>query len=106
MRLGLGTFDTAHEAARTYDAAVWHLWWPHRALNFPNVSTRERAYELTPLPWLIIDEDRRDYRRCEHRLSIIEMDEEAMAMWRQCFPQAIINEPEFYAQMREVGVLT
>ena len=28
------------------------------------------------------------------------MDEEAMALWRQCFPQDIINEREFYAQRR------
>ena len=25
MRLGLGNFDTATEAARTYDAAAWRL---------------------------------------------------------------------------------
>ena len=43
MRLGLGNFDTANEAARAYDAAVWRLRWPHRTLNFPNVTTRERA---------------------------------------------------------------
>jgi hypothetical protein len=28
------------------------------------------------------------------------MDEEAMALWRQRFPQDIINEREFYAQRR------
>ena len=28
------------------------------------------------------------------------MDEEAMALWRQHFPQDIINEREFYAQRR------
>ena len=65
MRLGLGNFDTANEAARAYDAAVWHLRWPHRTLNFPNVPTRERAQELAPLPRLSTDEDRRDNRRAE-----------------------------------------
>ena len=101
MRLGLGNFDTANEAARAYDAAAWHLWWSHRTLNFPNVPTRERAQELAPLPRLSTDEDRRDNRRREHRLSIAKMDEEAMALWRQHFPQDIINEREFYAQRRE-----
>ena len=61
-------------------------------MNFPNVPTRERAQELPPLPWLI--------RRWEHRLGIAEMDDEAMALWRQRFPQDIINEREFYAQRR------
>ena len=28
------------------------------------------------------------------------MDEEAMALWHQRFPQDIINEREFYAQRR------
>ena len=100
MRVGLGNFDTANKAARAYDAAVWRLRRPHRTLNFPNVSTRERAQELAPLPRLSTDEDRRDNRRREHRLGIAEMDEEAMALWRQHFPQDIINEREVYAQRR------
>ena len=65
-------------------------------MDFHNMPTRERAQELTPLPRLIIDEDHRDNRRQEHRLGIAEMDEEAMALWRQRFPQDIINEREFY----------
>ena len=60
MRLSLGNFDTANEVARAYDAAAWRLRWPHRTLNFPNVSTRERAQELAPLPRLSTDKDRRD----------------------------------------------
>ena len=100
MRLNLGNFDTANEAARTYNAAAWCLQWPHRTLNFPNVPTRERAQELAPLLRLSTDEDRRDNRRREHRLGIAEMDEEAMVLWCQHFLQDIINEREFYAQRR------
>ena len=100
MRLGLGNFDTANEAARAYDAVAWHLRWPHKTLNFPNVPTWERAQELAPLPWLSTDEDRRDNRRREHHLGIAEMDEEAMVLWRQHFPQDIMNEREFYEQRR------
>ena len=44
-------------------------------MNLPNVPTRERAQELAPLP-----------RR--------------RVLWRQHFPQDIINEREFYAQRR------
>ncbi|KAM3401984.1 hypothetical protein ACQJBY_006123 [Aegilops geniculata] len=98
VRLGLGYFYTAHKAARVYDEAAWCLRWPHREMNFPNVPTRERAKELAPPPRLITDEDRRDNRRREHHLGDAEMDEEAMALWRQHFPQDIISEHEFYAQ--------
>ncbi|XBI77719.1 hypothetical protein VPH35_087542 [Triticum aestivum] len=100
MRLGLGNFDTANEAARTYVVTAWRLRWPHRTLNFPNVPTRERAQELAPLSRLSTDEDRHDNRRREHHLGIAEMYEDAMALWRQHFPQDIINEREFYVQRR------
>ena len=62
--------------------------------------TWERAQELAPLPRLSTDEDRRDNRRREHRIGIAEMDEEAIAMWCQHFPQDIINEHELYVQRR------
>ena len=62
------------------------------------MPTRERAQELAPLPRLSTDEDRRDNQRREHRLGIAEMDEEAIALWHQHFPQDIINDREFYAQ--------
>ncbi|XP_020194465.1 uncharacterized protein [Aegilops tauschii subsp. strangulata] len=58
-RLILGTFDTAEEAARAHDAAVWRLLRPRRDMNFPDVSS-QRAQDLAPLPRLFTDEDRRD----------------------------------------------
>ena len=97
MRLSPGTFDITHEAARVYDAATWRLQWPRREMNFLDMPTRERAQELAPSPRLITDEDRRDNRRRERCLGIAEMDEEAMALWRQRFPRDIVNEHEFYA---------
>ena len=69
-------------------------------MNFPHVPTRERAQELAPLPRLSTDEDLRDNRRREHCLGIAEMDEEAMALWRQHLSHDIINKREFYAQSR------
>ncbi|XP_037467145.1 uncharacterized protein LOC119339074 [Triticum dicoccoides] len=100
MRLDLGNFDTANKASHAYDTVVWRLRWPQRTWNFLNMLTRERAQELVPLSRLSTDEDRRNNRRREHCLGITEMDDEAMALWRQCFPQDIINEREFYAQRR------
>ncbi|XP_073355541.1 ethylene-responsive transcription factor ERF110-like [Aegilops tauschii subsp. strangulata] len=66
MRLGLGTFDIAHEAARAYDTTAWRLRRSRRDMNFPEVPTRERA----PPPRLITDEDCRENRRRERRLSL------------------------------------
>nr|XP_051196912.1 ethylene-responsive transcription factor ERF096-like [Lolium perenne] len=41
-RIRLGTFDTAHEAARAYDAVAWRLGRSQRTMNFHDVRTRER----------------------------------------------------------------
>ena len=41
MRLGLGNFDTANEAARAYDAAAWRLGRPRGQMNFQDVYTLE-----------------------------------------------------------------
>ena len=98
MLLGLGTFDTTQDGARAYDTAVWRLRRSRWDMNFTDVSTRERAQELAPFPRLTTDEDRRKHRRREHRLSLAKMDEEAMAVWRQRFPQDIINEEQFFAE--------
>ncbi|XP_020199244.1 ethylene-responsive transcription factor RAP2-3-like [Aegilops tauschii subsp. strangulata] len=91
MRLGLGTFNTTQDGAHAYDTAAWRLQRSCWDMNFTDVATRERAQELAPFPRLITDEDRRKNRRRERRLSLVEMDEEAMALWSQRFPQDIIN---------------
>ncbi|KAE8812149.1 hypothetical protein D1007_10992 [Hordeum vulgare] len=86
MHLGLGTFETAHEAARAYDAAAWRLNKPRREMNFPEVMTMEWARNVAPHPRVVIEEDRRRNRRRERRLSIAEMDEPTMAECRRQFP--------------------
>ena len=100
VRLRLGTFDTAQEGARAYDAAAWRLRRSRWDMNFTDVPTLERAQELAPPPRLRTDEDRRKNRRRAHRLNLAEMDEEAMATWRQNFPQDIIDEHRFLAERR------
>nr|XP_020198544.1 uncharacterized protein LOC109784366 [Aegilops tauschii subsp. strangulata] len=95
----LGTFDTAEEAARAHDAAAWRLLKPHRGMNFPNVSS-QRAQDLAPLPRLFTDEDRRVHRRRQRRLAIAEKDVEALVVWRGGYPQDIVNERQFYKQLR------
>ncbi|XP_020146424.1 ethylene-responsive transcription factor ERF071-like [Aegilops tauschii subsp. strangulata] len=79
VRLGLGTFGTAHEAARAYDAAAWRLERPPSQMNFRDVYTREQAQVVAPPPRLITDQDRAEHRRRQRRLLITEEDERAMA---------------------------
>jgi hypothetical protein len=47
-RICLGTFDTAHEATRVYDAVAWRLGRSRRTMNFHDVWTREQAEQLAP----------------------------------------------------------
>ncbi|XP_020169778.1 uncharacterized protein [Aegilops tauschii subsp. strangulata] len=98
-RLILGTFDTAEEAAREHDAAAWRLRRPRPDMNFSTVSS-QRAQDLVPLPRLFTDEDRRVHRRRQRRLAIAEKDVEALVAWRGGFTQDIVDERQFYRQLR------
>ena len=53
-----------------------------------------------PLPRLFTDEDRRVHRRRQRRLAIAEKDVEALVVWRGGFPQDIVDECQFYKQLR------
>ncbi|KAM3310339.1 hypothetical protein ACQJBY_031185 [Aegilops geniculata] len=98
IRLGLGTFETAHEAARVYDAVAWRLQRPRTQMNFHDVYTREQAQAVAPPPRLITDQDREEHRRRQRRLLIAEEDERAMAEWRRRFPQDVADENAFWAE--------
>ena len=98
-RLILGTLNTAEEAARAHDAAAWRLLRPRRDMNFPNVSS-QWAHDLAPLPRLFTDEYRRVHRRRQRRLAIVEKDVEALVVWRGGFLQDIVDERQFYKQLR------
>jgi hypothetical protein len=55
-RIGLGTFETAHEAARAYDAVAWRLGRPRRSMNFDDVTMRAQAEMLAPPPLAVTRE--------------------------------------------------
>ncbi|XP_020182888.1 uncharacterized protein, partial [Aegilops tauschii subsp. strangulata] len=98
VRISLGTFETAHKAARTYDAAPWRLQRPRAQMNFHDVWTCEQAQAVAPPPRLITDQDREEHRRRQRRLLIAEADERAMAEWRQRYPQDVADENTFWAE--------
>jgi hypothetical protein len=49
-RIGLRTFEMAHEVAHTYDVVAWRLGRSHRSMNFDDVWTRAQAEVLAPPP--------------------------------------------------------
>ena len=68
-------------------------------MNFPTVLS-QRAQDLAPLPRLFTDEDRRVHLRRQRRLAIVEKDVEALMVWHGGFPQDIVDERQFYKQLR------
>jgi hypothetical protein len=72
-RIGFGTFETAHEASRAYNAVAWRLSPSRRSMNFDDVWTRQQAEALAPPPPAITREQRQ--RELEQRLLIVEHDE-------------------------------
>ncbi|KAE8787193.1 Protein TRANSPARENT TESTA 12 [Hordeum vulgare] len=97
VRLGLGTFEIAHEAARAYDAAAWRLGRPCAQMNFHGVYTREQAQDLAPSR-LITEQDRQEHRRQQRRLLVAEEDERAMAEWRQHHPEDVAADIAYSAE--------
>ncbi|XP_048527121.1 dehydration-responsive element-binding protein 2C-like [Triticum urartu] len=98
VRLGLGSFRSAYEAARAYDAAAWRLDRPRSQMNFRDVFTREQAQRVAPPPRLITDMDRADHARRCRRLLIAEEDERAMAEWRRRHPEDVTDERAYWAE--------
>nr|XP_051201578.1 dehydration-responsive element-binding protein 1A-like [Lolium perenne] len=100
-RIRLGTFDTAHEAARVYDVVAWRLGCSRRTMNFHDVFKREQAEMLAPPPPVITREKQRRQRELEQRLLIAERDEAMRLEWARRFPEDVAATEAFYAQNEE-----
>ncbi|XP_048560348.1 ethylene-responsive transcription factor ERF010-like [Triticum urartu] len=96
--LGLGTFETAHETARAYDAAAWRLDRPRAQMNFQDVHTRQQAHDVATPPRLITDQDRAEHTLRQRRLLIAKEDERGMAEWRRRHPEDVPNEQAYWAE--------
>ncbi|KAE8777346.1 putative AP2 protein [Hordeum vulgare] len=70
LRLSLGTYETAHEAARTFDAAAWRLGRPRRQMNFQDVYTLQQALDVAPPPRLNSVQDRAEHTARQRRLLV------------------------------------
>ncbi|XBH93586.1 hypothetical protein VPH35_084488 [Triticum aestivum] len=92
LRLGLGTYGTAREAARAYDAAAWRLGRPRGQMNFQEMYTLQQALNLAPLHRLNTAEDRAEHAERQRRLLVAQEDERVMAEWRQRHPEDVAYE--------------
>ncbi|KAK1618887.1 hypothetical protein QYE76_024404 [Lolium multiflorum] len=81
--IGLRTFETAHEAARAYDAAE----------------------ALTATAAAITRDARQHERELEQRLVIAERDERMCLEWARRFPEDVAVEEAFYAEKEEAKAM-
>jgi hypothetical protein len=100
-RIGLGTFETAHEAARAYDVVAWRLSRPRRSMNFGDVTTRQQAEMLAPPPPAVMREQHQRQRELEQRLVIAERDERLRLEWHEQSPEDVAAMEAFYAEKAE-----
>ncbi|CAM0907179.1 unnamed protein product [Alopecurus aequalis] len=103
-RLSLGTFETAQEAVRAYDAVAWGLGRLRRSMNFSEVRTREQAQELAPPSCLVTDVERRRQREQWERLLIAKRDDRAMRRWAEQFPEDVAAERVFWDAQRAARI--
>ncbi|KAM0876539.1 hypothetical protein ACQ4PT_036102 [Festuca glaucescens] len=101
-RINLGTYETAHEAARAYDAAAWRLGHRRSQVNFQDVWTREQAEDLAPPPRLVTTEDKRRHKALQRQLYHAVEDERLMEEWKRRFPEDIQAMRAFYVERKGV----
>ena len=95
-RVPLGTFGTATEAARAYDAAAWRLNRPRRSMNFQDCRDAQEAANLVPEPCLVTAKDHREHRHRATLRLVEERDQRAVEEWYRNHPREERTELEFW----------
>ncbi|XBI35995.1 hypothetical protein VPH35_121589 [Triticum aestivum] len=101
LRLGLGTYGTAREAGRAYDAAAWRLGRPRGQMNFQDAYTLQQALARAPPPRLNTAQDRAEHAERQRRLLVAQEDERVMGEWRRRHPEDVAYEQSYWARRRE-----
>ncbi|XP_037475045.1 ethylene-responsive transcription factor ERF084-like [Triticum dicoccoides] len=91
----IGTYPSAHEAARAYDVAVWRAERPRSHLNFPEIESRAEAEMLVP-QGINMKEITTKKKKSSVVVSAGETDEEAMARFAREHPEYVQAEMEYY----------
>lgn len=94
-RVPLGTYTTAAEAARAYDAAAWRLNRSRRSMNFQDCRNTQEAANRAPPPRLVTVDDRREHRlRATLRL-VEDWDQRVVDDWYRNHPREAREEMDF-----------
>ncbi|KAF7039336.1 hypothetical protein CFC21_049350 [Triticum aestivum] len=97
-RWWIGTYPSAHEAARAYDVAVWRAERPRSHLNFPEIESRAEAEMLVPqgINMKEIPTKKKTTKKPSILVSAGETDEEAMARFAREHPEYVQAKLEYY----------
>ncbi|XP_037445435.1 ethylene-responsive transcription factor ERF104-like [Triticum dicoccoides] len=98
-RWWIGTYPSAHKAARAYDMAVWRTERPRSHLNFPEIESRAEAEMLVP-QGINMKEITTKKKKKTKKPSVVvsagETDEEAMARFSREHSEYVHAEIEYY----------
>ncbi|KAM3280535.1 hypothetical protein ACQJBY_047368 [Aegilops geniculata] len=97
-RWWIGTYPSAHEAARAYDEAVWRAERPWSHLHFPEIESQAEAEMLVPqgINMKEITTKKKMMKKPSVVISAGETDEEAMARFAREHPEYVQAKMEYY----------